>query len=167
MLEPLPARSVARFMLPLADVMTVLFSLFLLLPHLEQRGTSRSSAGGKTGIWTAAEQLEAREELTRFHRIQQTPTSQRLMIVVLTIDGENGNLLVQEGAQQKPLAGVGEVDALIRRHLELARTANKELFYVLQAPAPGQVRRHPTLGDEANYRAWFGQRKVQFQVTGL
>ena len=167
MLEPLPARSVARFMLPLADVMTVLFSLFLLLPHLEQRGTSRTAAEGRTGIWTAGEQLQAREELTRFRRIMQTPSSQRLMIVVLTIDGQNGNLLLQEGAQQMPLGGAGEVDGLIQRHLELARSANKELFYVLQAPAPGQIRRHPTLGDEANYRLWFGQRKVQFQVTGL
>jgi hypothetical protein len=167
MLEPLPARSVARFMLPLADVMTVLFSLFLLLPHLEQRGTTRTGTGAKTGIWTAEEQLQAREELTRFRRLQQTPTSQRLMIVVLTIDGQNGNLWLQDGSQQTALTNARDVDGLIQRHLEAARAVNKELLYLLQAPAPGQVRRHPTLGDEANYRQWFGQRKVQYQVTGL
>jgi hypothetical protein len=167
MLEPLPARSVARFMLPLADVMTVLFSLFLLLPHLEQKGPGRESAASKAGLMTAEEQWQAREELTRYRRVLQTPTSQRLMVVVLTIDGQNGSLMLNEGARQTPLQNAGDVGRLVQIHLDAARASSKELFYVLQAPPPGQVRRHPTLGDEANYRAWFSQHKVQYQVTGL
>lgn len=171
MLEPLPARSVARFMLPLADVMTVLFSLFLLLPHLEQAGTGTGrltpKAGSLGGIWSPDEQLQARDELARLRRLTSLPTSERLQVVVLAIDGKDGNLVLREGGSETVLRTAGDVGTMIQRHREAARTAQRELFYVLQAAPRLPGRLHPQLGDEARYREWFGTHKTPYQLSGL
>jgi len=169
MLEPLPGRSVARFMLPLADVMTVLFSLFLLLPHLEQRGGRSTGAAAKAGgIWTPEEQLQARDELVRHRQVALLPTSDRLQVIVIMIDDATGQLLLQEGPNQTRLTDAAAVQAMVDRH-RAALPPNRQLFYVLQAPArhADRPRRHPGIQDHNNYRDWFGLAQAQHQVTGL
>ncbi|MCI0356441.1 MAG: hypothetical protein L0099_15605, partial [Acidobacteria bacterium] len=97
MLEPLPSRSVTRFLLPLADVMTLLFAIFLLLPHLEQQpGVQAGEVASPGSLWTAGEQRQVREELSRLRRVTELPVSQRLHFVVLNIDGKTGDLTLQE-----------------------------------------------------------------------
>src|SRR5687768_8985054 len=99
MLEPLPARSIARFLLPLADIMALLFSLFLLLPHLEQHPGQRSADAIEPGsYWSPAEQSQVRDELSRLRRLNQAPVGQRIHLVIFQIEGD-GNLSLPQGRE--------------------------------------------------------------------
>src|SRR5215831_4245120 len=131
MLEPLPSRSVARYLLPMTDIMAVLFSLFLLLPHL-QSPEPRSTAA-TTGLWTPEEETQAREELQRLRRLGRMPAHERLLLVVLDIDGNTGDLLFSEGGKSQRLRDQTEADAMIQQHLAAARAGQKELYYILRA----------------------------------
>jgi hypothetical protein len=165
--EPLPTRSITRFLLPMADVMALLFSLFLLLPHLEQQPGRLTGQAVKPGsYWTPDEQRQVREELDRLRRLSQLPANQKLSLVVLDIDGATGNLLFREGNQVITLASQADIDALVKKHLESARVSGKELLYVLRLPPPG-VFDHPNYADEEKYGRWFGAWKVDYQIPGL
>ncbi len=166
MLEPLPSRSVARFLLPMTDIMALLFSLFLLLPHLEQP-TGRTPSPDLTpgNIWSPQEQQQVQEELARLRRLTRLPAHQRLLLVVLDIDGATGDLLLQEGGKTKRLAQQGDMDDMVPQHLDAARAGGRELYYVLRSGHPSfQV--HPTYADEQRYRDWFGKWKIAYEITG-
>jgi hypothetical protein len=172
MIEPLPSRPVARFMLPLADVMTVLFSLFLLLPHLERTGGEKVQTPPKLGgIWSPDEQLQARDELTRLRRLMELPTGERLQFVVMLIDEETGRLLLITSGSTAGTA-IGSAEQLLSLVDEQRRglSEGKKLLYILQVPGvpPGRLqRRHPTATDSDNYAAWFAACKVEYQIAGL
>jgi len=164
MLEPLPGRNVARFLLPLTDIMALLFSFFLLLPHLERpEGATEADNGPKA--WTPEQEQRARAELERLRRQQRLSAVQRLFIVVLDVDGETGDLLLQEAGKDVRV-NQANVDAIVARHLGLARASERELFYLLRVPRPGTegTRPHPLLSDERRYRQWFGRHKVDYRI---
>lgn len=169
MLEPLPSRSVARYLLPMTDIMAVLFSFFLLLPHLEQpagRASTLSPEARRAGsLWSNEEQEQAHEELERLRRLARQPAHQRLFLVVLDIDGENGDLLFNEGGQTQRIARQPEVDTMVQQHLAAARAGGRELYYILRASRP-QFQIHPDYADEARYRQWFAKWKVPFEMPG-
>ena len=105
MLEPLPSRSVARYLLPMTDIMAVLFSFFLLLPHLEQAAGRTTAPAIRAGsLWSGEEQEQAQEELQRLRRLARQPAHQRLFPVVLDSDGDNGDLLLSEAGQTQRIA---------------------------------------------------------------
>lgn len=163
MLEPLPSRSVARYLLPMTDIMAVLFSLFLLLPHLQN--PEPRSAAAASSLWTPEEQDQAREELERLRRLGRLPAHQRLLLVVLDIDGNNGDLLFSDGGEMRRIANQQDADALIGQHLAAARAGQKDLYYILRAVRP-MFQIHPDYADEARYREWFGKHNVSFEVPG-
>ncbi len=166
MLEPLPSRNVTRFLLPLADVMTLLFAIFLLLPHLEQQpGVQAGEQASPGSLWTAGEQRQVREELSRLRRVTELPASQRLHFVVLNIDGRTGDLVLQEGGKELSFSGQQAIDPVIQKHQEAARAAGRELFYVVQLPRDWKF--HPDLNDQERYRQWFSKWKVSYQIPGL
>jgi hypothetical protein len=163
MLEPLPSRGVARFLVPLTDIMAVLFSFFLLLPHLEQQGPASMPPAGE--VRTAEDERRTRAELERLRRQQRLPAGERLTIVVLDVDGATGDLLLHEGDGAVRITEAN-VDAVITRHLGLAQRGERELFYLLRAPRPGQegIMPHPLVSDELRYRQWFGRHKVDYRI---
>ena len=163
MLEPLPSRSVARYLLPMTDIMAVLFSLFLLLPHLENP-ESRSTAV-TSGLSTPEEQDQARDELERLRRLSRLPAHQRLLLVVLDIDGNTGDLLYSEGVKVQRIANQADADELIQQHVAAARAGQKELYYILRAVRP-QFQIHPDYADAARYRQWFGKHSVGYEMPG-
>lgn len=159
-------RSIARFLLPLTDIMALLFSFFLLLPHLEQEpGKSAGKAITPGAYWTPQEQQRVREELTRLRRLRQLPVDERLSIVVLDIDGDTGDLLLTKGAELVRL-NAANIDEVIQQHQAAARAQDQELFYLLRVPRPGAhgAKPHPTAADEALYRRWFGKRRVDYRI---
>ena len=166
MLRYAAPRSIARFLLPMADIMALLFSLFLLLPHLEQEMTEPAGeASGWSGYWSVAEQERIREELLRLRRRAQLPVDQRLMIVVLDIDGDTGELLLHQGNGFTRLNATN-IDSIIAAHQAQAEAQGRELFYLLRVPRPDErgSRPHPTQADEARYRRWFGRKRVDYRI---
>jgi hypothetical protein len=166
MLEPSSNRSIARFLLPMADIMALLFSFFLLLPHLEQEpGKLAGKAVTPGSYWTPPEQQRVREELTRLRRQRLLPVDERLSIVVLDIDGDTGELLLTKGADVQRLNATN-IDELIQRQQANAKSQDLELFYLLRVPRPGPqgTKPHPTVADEQLYRRWFGRRRVDYRI---
>lgn len=164
MAEALPRRSVTHFMLPLADIMALLFSLFLLLPHLEpQPGPQTAQAVTPGNLWTPAEQQRLNEELTRLRRLAQLPMGKRLYTVVLEIDRNTGDLLLQRGKELMRLSSQN-LDDLVREHRAEARIGDRQLFYFVRQPSPGPGTAHPTRADINQYRQWFEERKVDYQI---
>jgi hypothetical protein len=167
MLEPLPSRNVTRFLLPLADVMALLFSLFLLLPHLEQQpGRLTAQAVQPGSFWTPDEQRDVREELSRLRRLVQLPANERLYLVALDIDGTTGNLLIPGGSKTDTLATQEDIDRLVEKHLGAAKAGEKELLYLLRLPPPDQFGalsyRHLD-----RFSKWFSKWNVSYQIPGL
>lgn len=165
MLQPSSNRSIARFLLPLTDIMALLFSFFLLLPHLEPEPGRPGKAVTPGSYWTPPEQQRVREELTRLRRLRQLPVDERLNIVVLDIDGDTGDLLLSKGADLVRL-NAANIDESIQKHLEAAHAQDLELFYLLRVPRPGPqgTKPHPSAADETLYRRWFGRRKVDYRI---
>jgi hypothetical protein len=170
MLEPLPSRNVTRFLLPLADVMALLFSLFLLLPHLEQQpGRLTAQAVQPGSYWAPDEQRHVREELDRLRRLVQLPANERLYLVVLDIDGHTGNLLVPGGSKADTLTIQEDVDRMVAKHLGAARAGDKELLYILRLPPHDRdkVRSSPSYQQLEQFRQWFTKWNVSYQIPGL
>jgi hypothetical protein len=152
----------------MTDIMALLFSLFLLLPHLEQQ-SARSGRDVRPGsIWTPDEQRQAREELDRLRRLTRLPANQRLFLVVLDIDGDTGDLFLQEGTAKKRLSRQSDMDEMVGRHLEAARAGQRELYYVLRPPPkpPSGFPSHPDYRDERLYEQWFGKWNVPYDIAG-
>ena len=172
MLEPMSNKSVVRFLVPLADIMALLFSFFLLLPHLEQFPGEESMAATEAGaLWTPQEQHRIREELDRLRRYRELPVQQRHHIIVLDIDPDTGDLWLRQGTSQVRLTDAN-IDAMIGKHLEAARALDRELLYLLRVPPPGPAGTspHPDLADEQRYRRWFHQGshgRVSYQIDRL
>lgn len=167
MLEPLPTRGVSRFMLPLADVMTLLFSLFLLLPHLEQEpGRKLAAAQTRPSQWDRETQRRAEEELERLRRVVQLPTGERLYVVVLDIDANNGDLVLIRGLERVRVTG-RNIESIVREHRGLAQATEQKLFYLLRRPPvgpDGRAPRHPTREERLQYGEWLRGQGVEFQI---
>src|SRR5262249_4987005 len=100
----LPRRSVTRFFIPLIDVLTLLFCIFLLMPVVknsevgEAAGNARSGPppgtelSGLSPEEAARRLLEAQRDLDRLRKERIETLQQRLAIQVLEIDPTNGKL---------------------------------------------------------------------------
>jgi hypothetical protein len=140
MLEPLPSRSVARFMIPLADVMTVLFSLFLVMPQLERlpEEADVEDVADKSN-WTVDDQQKIRQELARYRQDleqarnrTQRPISEQYHTIVLEIDTVTGELLFPQGTRVDRLKDEETIERRIRQQ-SAARGGGKEMLYILRA----------------------------------
>lgn len=161
--EPRANRSIVRFLLPMADIMALLFSFFLLLPHLEQDPNRVSPGEGRESATIFQEYRHLREELERLRRKSRAPVNERMMIVVLDVDGDTGELLLdQDGSVVR--MNSANVDGIVRQHLAAAQ--DRELFYLLRVARPDErgSRPHPTVADELLYRRWFARHKVGFRI---
>src|SRR5215813_12391928 len=100
----LPRRSVTRFFIPLIDVLTLLFCIFLLMPSVGEIQKPDSAPPGQPPVpgdrhatigWTGLLQHE-REEIGRLQREKIEMLQRRLALRVLEIDADTGKLYVQE-----------------------------------------------------------------------
>jgi hypothetical protein len=92
----MPRRSVTRFFIPLIDVLTLLFAIFLLLPIFRESEPDNpdkakaAQARELRDLKAANEELKA--EVARLQKLKETPLTQRLAIRVLEIDPNDGRL---------------------------------------------------------------------------
>src|SRR5713101_2415951 len=99
----LPRRSVTRFFIPLIDVLTLLFCIFLLMPVIKGGADGQESGTvGVQGRRSSDEQqapegdMRVKEEKERPPGQERKPLEQRLYIRVLDIDPDTGKLFYQE-----------------------------------------------------------------------
>jgi hypothetical protein len=170
----LPRRSVTRFFIPLIDVLTLLFCIFLLMPLVKATGdaqppaapASATDAGrlpserpeGNRPAHDSAVLAREREELERLRkereqlRYEKIETlQQRLFLRVLEIDAETGKLYYHEPDQRLEIANQADARVLIDRHRREA--GGRELYYLFLFPR--RLTGYPQEKQVQQYERWF------------
>src|SRR5216684_1522689 len=167
----MPKRSVTRFFIPLIDVLTLLFCIFLLMPLIKSSGENQEPGAPKSDLSeqnpltntgsqeqkkpTDSLELEnlrlARQELERLRTEKIETLQQRLFIRVLEIDADTGKLYYQEGDQRLEIPSQDEPLQLLPRHRQEAGI--RELYYLFLYPR--RLTGFPEEGQIRRYESWF------------
>jgi hypothetical protein len=164
----MPRRSVTRFFIPLIDVMTLLFCIFLLMPIVEGKP---AAAGGEDAArsfddqdrqslaalrqriqelerrrLTEQEQLEL--EAIRSQKIEEL--QKRLAIHPLQIDPDTGRLFDYQ-PQPVEIASEADAHALIERQRQ--SVGGRDLYYLFLFPR--KVTGYPLERQREQYERWF------------
>lgn len=175
----LPQRSVTRFFIPLIDVLTLLFCIYLLMPIVKPAGEDEEGGGpakSANPLSTAERQeldklrnekkageldklkkdrLAILEELAKLRKEKLEALQQRMAIRVLEI-GEEGKLYYydpQRSRERRVEITEGNVAELIRSQKET--TGNHELYFLILYPrvASGNPP-YPLRSQREEYDRW-------------
>lgn len=162
----LPRRSVTRFFIPLIDVLTLLFCIFLLMPFVKRSGEADGAESGSVpsplnelqpgGTATnnpdelARRVEQQRQELERLRKEKMEVLQNRLIIQVLEIDADTGKLFFY-GPERAEITNEAQAHSLIERQRERAR--GKELYYLFLFPR--KATGYPEQGQLRKYERWF------------
>jgi hypothetical protein len=173
----LPRRSVTRFFIPLIDVMTLLFCIFLLLPifHESEPDNPDQQQAARDRRQRDLEEKVARleEELKILRKRQAAPLEQRLAIRVLEIDSADGRLFYYEPGsppQKKYLNTPQQAEGLILRNKREVLERHKgdelvpELHYLFVFPRVDSA--YPTGLQVQRYEKWFAGVSHSFDRPG-
>ena len=129
----MPPKSITRFLLPMSDVMLVLFSMFLLTPHLNVKPGEKASKDlqGSSNYWTPEQQQDVREELNRLRQLVEESPAKRYHTVTLTVNEKDGSLLWTDMKGKQWTFTEDNAERLIAQHREEAQTNNRELCYII------------------------------------
>jgi hypothetical protein len=172
----MPKRSVTRFFIPLIDVLTLLFCIYLVMPMVgtaDGKGPEDESAALKRRIddleaklsesGKAGEELAAklRREIEDLKKARGKALADRVAVRVLEIDPKNGKLFYREldpktGKLMKfPINNASDARALVLEDRRIRGLGDRELYYLILAPR--ERSGFPTEEQEDNYRRWFEQ----------
>lgn len=156
----LPQRSVTRFFIPLIDVLTLLFCIFLVLPLAQKASDASADAEGAQDPVPPAEEevqrlrqsaLELRDEIEQLKRAKGNALQKRLAVRVLEIDGETGKLSYRD-PERIPIPNDAAARSLMDRDRQ--KIGQKELYYLILYPRdPASL--YPSVGQRADYDRWF------------
>lgn len=159
----MPRRSVTRFFIPLIDVLTLLFCVFLVMPMA--KGTMQSAESSEEEeikrLRAEVERLKSlgaeeperiRKELEELRSAKAAVLKDRIVPRILEIDGNNGKLYYQGAKGRVELTGPESVRDLIE--MDRRRLGDKsEVVYILQYPRDANSD-YPTLADEERFKTW-------------
>jgi hypothetical protein len=167
MIRP-PQRSVTRFFIPLLDVLTLLFCVFLLMPMYK-----RSDAEKEKKIDTLTTRIrkleqDVREKDRRIASLSKAPTEAlqaRLAPHVLELDPTNGHLLARDpdSAQPRDLTEKDVRDLIERDRRRLGD--GKQLAYIIYL-RDRSTSLFPTKEQSEMYRRWFNKVPLLFDTEG-
>jgi hypothetical protein len=176
----MPRRSVTRFFIPLIDVMTLLFCIFLLMPIFDRAAQEKEQSAGAESdrfrldldrdrlvrrlreaerkVKTLQNQdpsvAKLREELERLKKERGKPLQERYAIFVLGIDAGNGQLFYYEPGdanRKRTVATKEDAAKLIARQRKDA--GRREPFFLFQIPRKKSA--FPQVKQRKQYEAWF------------
>jgi hypothetical protein len=168
----LPRRSVTRFFIPLIDVLTLLFCIFLVLPLAtpDAKQGGDAAAGAATPDELLPEKVEQlrqmerqlRDEIEKLRHEKSKTLQKRLMVRVLEIDGETGKLYYRD-PQRVPIVDQAAAHALIDS--DRRKLGQKELYYLILYPR-NRSSGYPTVGQHEQYERWFEGVALGYDVPG-
>ena len=173
----LPQRSVTRFFIPLIDVLTLLFCIFLIMPAVgspEPTGDQQAARDAK--VRQLEEDLERlrldQPDLSRrlegrldeLRRANVETLKNRLVLRVLEVDPETGELFYRD-PQRVPVRSQADALRLIEQDHRDRGGAGRELYYVILCPRDPK-NNYPTERQEREYERWFEGVALAFDVPG-
>jgi hypothetical protein len=174
----LPRRSVTRFFIPLIDVLTLLFCIFLVLPLVKNPHEADSAAEqamreerlrelereleNRRNSGEVVEEL--RKELDKLRKEKTKALQERLAVRVLEIDGNTGRLYYRD-PERVEIANQGDASALTARDERERAASRRELYYLILYPRD-RTSGYPTRGQREEYEHWFEGVALGFDVPG-
>jgi hypothetical protein len=171
----LPQRSVTRFFIPLIDVLTLLFCIFLVLPLAkEPADASADVADLEERLRQKEEELERlrasgrdlprelRDEIEQLRQAKGKALQTRLAVRVLEIDPQTGRLYYRD-PERVEVRTEADAHALIEN--DRRKLGQKELYYLILYPrSPGST--YPTRGQREQYDRWFEGVALGYDIPG-
>jgi hypothetical protein len=150
----MPHRSVTRFFIPLIDVLTLLFCIYLLMPVVGPDATEGATKGDPALEITRLrnEREELRAEIARLK--QRTPESPRLSVRLLQT-GDKGRLYFSD--PKKPDHRMELTTKNVQEFIDAQRgDAGRELYFLIVTPRIGdEIPVYPLRGQLEQYDHWF------------
>jgi hypothetical protein len=171
----LPQRSVTRFFIPLIDVLTLLFCIFLLLPLASgPDDASADTAALEDRLRQKEEEVELlresgrdlprqlREEIEQLRQEKGKALQKRLAVRVLEIDGDSGKLYYRD-PEKILIPDEATAHALLASDRRKLR--QKELYYLILYPR-NRGSTYPTVAQREQYDRWFEGVALGYDVPG-
>jgi cell division protein FtsB len=168
----LPQRSVTRFFIPLIDVLTLLFCIFLLLPLVESSEGTTENQTDQERLRKLEDELkqhkatvqQLQQEVERLRQEKNKPLEKRLAVRVLEIDPETGKLFYRD-PERVDINSEADARSLINRDLREKAVGQRELFYLILYPRNPKSS-YPTRGQREQYDGWFRGVALGYDVPG-
>jgi hypothetical protein len=179
----LPKRSVTRFFIPLIDVLTLLFCIFLVMPlaqNAESKGDGDHGAMAER-IRLLEEQLaqiraqggdprKLKEEIDRLRQQLGRSIKERVSVRVLEIDGDKGQLFYRKQAPNGEVMRVeiktrADADRLIEQDRRELGLGQREMYYLILYPRDRKSS-YPTVRQYEDYQKWFEGVALGFDIPG-
>jgi hypothetical protein len=176
----MPQRSVTRFFIPMIDVLTLLFCIYLLMPMVGSSGDGESDVDrlerdqklrdlqaqlARKGM-TDDEAVRARllEDIDRLRREKAQQLQTRLSVRVLEIDPETGKLYYRD-PDRVELREQADAQKLIERDRSQQGVAKRELYYLILYPRERSSDK-PTREQRERYDRWFVGVALGYDIPG-
>jgi hypothetical protein len=171
----LPRRSVTRFFIPLIDVLTLLFCIFLVLPLAKGPDDSSADVADLENRLREKEQeverlrqagrdlpKELRDEIERLRQEKGKALQQRLSVRVLEIDPETGKLYYRD-PERILLPDEAAAHALVES--DRRKLGQRELYYLILYPR-SPASPYPTRAQRERYDRWFEGVALGYDIPG-
>jgi hypothetical protein len=176
----LPRRSVTRFFIPLIDVLTLLFCIFLMMPlvkNIGQASTVDKPEASADQIRRLQEEIDRlrnqgqqspealQAELERLRRERTQNLQDRLAVRVLEIDARTGALYYLD-PDRIDITDKNRAKLLIDRDRERQQGSKRELFYLILYPRdPASV--FPHMDQRRDYDQWLKDVAHGYDIPGV
>jgi hypothetical protein len=169
-----PRRSVTRFFIPLIDVLTLLFCVFLVMPLAKGSGEDTAEASNKElkdlraevdrlhGLG-ADEPEKLRQELEELRKAKITMLMNQIYVRVLEIDGATGELSYRGENGRVPITSENDLLRLATEDQRRAGGKREVIFQILYPPDP--FSRHPTTAQQRVMEAWFANTRIPYKFV--
>jgi|YelNatPaOPRAMG01_1025707.scaffolds.fasta_scaffold207182_1 hypothetical protein len=171
----LPQRSVTRFFIPLIDVLTLLFCIFLLLPlAAEPEDAAADVAALQERLRQKENEVEQlrepgrdlsrqlRDDIEKLRQEKGQVLQKRLAVRVLEIDDDSGKLYYRD-PERILIADEAAAHALISS--DRRKWGQKELYYLILYPRK-RGSPYPTVAQREQYDRWFEGVALGYDVPG-
>ncbi len=155
----MPNKSVTRFFIPLIDVLTLLFAVFLIMPVTQGSGEQEDPRlANKTPeekvAYLERDNKRVREAMVKLRQDvdqqEKVPPKPR----ILEIDPNTGELFDSD-ADRTPIKSKEQARALIQHDLRLYTRSGWKLPYTILCPRLSTGSGHPTAREQEEYTKWF------------
>ena len=188
----MPQRNVTRFIIPLIDVLILLFCIFLLMEfNTASKADEESEKVAEKSfeidileseLFTRAKELQQfeelrpqltemakmRDELEKLRAETQQVLKKRVYVRTIDYDGKDGSIsFYDETSPDQPvykITDAGSAKKLIERHKEEAAAKGRTLYYQFMLPRPYRFI-FPNVNQKSQYAKWFKGTANSLEVT--